>query len=198
MNGKTNTLTALYLGLIFTFMVNSIITHNYEFLFYGVVLLAFWATVLFIHARVNFPTSSLAMLVVWLTFHLFGGAVTIDGTRLYDLVLVPIIGEPYHIIRYDQAMHVLCYITMTRLIYILILRIIRDDASLFLVGLITILAGSGVGAMNEIVEFAAVVLLDAGDAVGGYTNTAIDIVCNTIGALIGWATLYGGLKKSQQ
>ena len=87
---------------------------------------------------------------------------------------------------------------MTRLIYIPILRVLRDDASLFIVGLITILAGSGVGAMNEIVEFTAVVLLDVGDAVGGYTNTAMDIVCNAIGASIGWATLYGGLKKEKQ
>ncbi len=179
-------------------MVYSLVTKNYEFLFYGTILIGFWAIILGTEKKMDYPISTLSMLVLWLAFHLFGGTVMIGDTRLYDYILLPIIGEPYNILKFDQMIHVLCYITMTRLIFVPISKVLRDDAPLFFVGLVTILAGSGIGAMNEIVEFAAVVFLDAADAVGGYTNTAIDIVCNTIGASIGWISIYSGLKNKNE
>ena len=47
-----------------------------------------------------------------------------------------------------------------------------------------ILASSGVGALNEIVEFGAVVFLGQ-TGVGGYYNTALDLVFNFVGAFVG-------------
>jgi glycopeptide antibiotics resistance protein len=46
---------------------------------------------------------------------------------------------------------------------------------------ILIIAGSGMGVLNEIVEFTAVLLVpDTG--VGGYGNTLLDLIFNTLGA----------------
>ena len=49
----------------------------------------------------------------------------------------------------------------------------------------TILAAIGVGLLNEVVEFGMVVFADAADAVGGYYNTALDLVFNLVGAVMG-------------
>ena len=49
---------------------------------------------------------------------------------------------------------------------------------------VNVLAASSIGALNEIVEFLAVILLGS-EGVGDYTNTAIDLVANLIGAIVG-------------
>ena len=49
--------------------------------------------------------------------------------------------------------------------------------------LIAILGAIGLGAVNEIIEFISV-LLFPGNGVGGYVNNAIDLVFNTLGAVI--------------
>jgi hypothetical protein len=43
------------------------------------------------------------------------------------------------------------------------------------------IAGMGLGALNEIVEFIAVLTLPE-TGVGGYVNTSLDLTANTIGA----------------
>ena len=48
---------------------------------------------------------------------------------------------------------------------------------------IAALAGMGFGAINEIVEFMAVLAVPD-NGVGGYYNTAIDLVSNAIGATL--------------
>jgi hypothetical protein len=69
-------------------------------------------------------------------------------------------------------------------VYSVVLYISDKKANLLLIGIITVLAGASIGAINEIVEFSTVVLFDAGEAVGGYYNNAIDLIFNFIGAII--------------
>jgi uncharacterized membrane protein YjdF len=52
-----------------------------------------------------------------------------------------------------------------------------------------VLAASSLGAVNEIIEFLAVILLGS-EGVGGYTNTAIDLVANLLGAIVGTVYMY--------
>jgi len=186
-----------YLGLIASFAIRSIIMQNYEFLFYAVILSGFWGIIIKTDKRLEYPTSTLVLLTIWLASHLFGGTVYVGGTKLYDLMLIPIIAEPYNILKYDQAIHFFCYLVMTRFVFIPVSKVLRPDAPIWLIGLMTILAGCGIGALNEVIEFAAVVAFDAGDSVGDYTNTALDIVCNTIGATAGWFTLVGSVKQNR-
>ena len=49
--------------------------------------------------------------------------------------------------------------------------------------IVIIMAGLGVGALNEIVEFTAVVLAPE-TGVGGYNNTSLDLVSDLIGAIL--------------
>ena len=48
-----------------------------------------------------------------------------------------------------------------------------------------ILSAIGIGLLNAVIEFGMVIFADAADAVGGYYNTALDLVFNLIGAIIG-------------
>jgi uncharacterized membrane protein YjdF len=68
-------------------------------------------------------------------------------------------------------------------------KIAKKDASSVVVCVVTILAASSIGAVNEIIEFLAVVGLGT-DGVGGYTNTAIDLVANLLGAITGTLYMY--------
>lgn len=198
MNNKMKFTSIAYLGLIAIFAVRSLIMHNYEFLFYAVILSGFWGIIIKTDTRLNYPASTLVLLTLWLAAHLFGGTIYIGGTKLYDLMLIPIVGEPYHILKYDQAIHFFCYLVMTRFIFIPVSKMIRPEAPIWLIGIVTILAGSGIGCFNEIMEFFAVIAFDAAKSVGDYTNTALDIVCNTLGATVGWITLVGSAKKLKQ
>ena len=45
------------------------------------------------------------------------------------------------------------------------------------------MAGLGVGAFNEIIEFFATVIIPE-TGVGGYENTSLDLISNLIGAII--------------
>ncbi len=188
----------VYLGMIIGFAIRSLIMHNYEFLFYAVILSGFWGIIMKTDARLNYPTTTLILLIVWLATHLFGGTIFIGETKLYDLMLIPIVGEPYQILKYDQLIHFFCYLVMARFIFIPVSKVLRPSAPLWLVGVLTILAACGIGAINEIVEFAAVIAFNAGDSVGGYTNTALDIVCNTLGATAGWFTLVGSARNNRK
>lgn len=197
MNLKLLITSSLYLGLVGVFSIRCFITQNYEFLFYGPFLVLFWSFIMTTEKRLNYPISTLGLLVFWLALHLVGGTLNLGTTRLYDLILIPIVGEPYGILRFDQAIHFLCYIVMTRFVFVPVAAVLRKDASVNLIGIITILTGCGIGAVNEVIEFAAVVLFDVGHRVGGYTNTALDMVANLGGAVIAWFTLLPGLKKSR-
>jgi uncharacterized membrane protein YjdF len=53
-----------------------------------------------------------------------------------------------------------------------------------LFSLLLILIALGIGAVNEISEFAAVVFLGAQESVGDYFNNALDLVFNLFGAIV--------------
>ena len=112
-----------------------------------------------------------------------GGLIMIGKTRLYDLILIDILGDPFFILRYDQLIHAYCYFTISILVYFVLKRYIKKDGKVLLT--ITILSALGIGLLNEVVEFGMVVFADAADAVGGYYNTALDLVFNLIGSIIG-------------
>ena len=119
----------------------------------------------------------------WLVMHMCGGFVHIYGTRLYDAMLVKLVPEPYHILRYDQLAHSACYFVITLILGRMVA--LRADArtGAATVRLLAALAAMGVGALNEVIEFLAVAFLGAADGVGDYINNALDICFNGLGVL---------------
>lgn len=78
---------------------------------------------------------------------------------------------------------------MSILMWSVVQKIMKQDASSAVVCVITVLAASGLGAVNEIIEFLAFVILGT-EGVGGYINTAIDLVANLLGAMMGTLYMY--------
>ncbi len=160
---------------------------NYEFLLYAITATVL-VTILYRTDRYfGFEAIGLWLFNVWLILHSLGGLASWKGTRFYDIVLVDLVGEPYDILRYDQFVHVFCYVVMAILMWSVVRKISRADANPATVCVVTILAASSIGALNEVIEFAAVIVTGT-TGVGGYTNTALDLVANLLGAILG--TLY--------
>ena len=163
-----------------------LLNHNYEFSGYGVVVGILFFVVIWANKYYNFPLYSLWLLAIWVVSHMLGGSVYIHGTRLYDLVLVPIFngGGEFVILKYDQLIHAYCYVAFAVLVYFMLKKHFKKGQTKALI-IFTILAAVGIGLINEVIEFGMVVFADAAEAVGGYYNTALDLVFNLIGAIIG-------------
>lgn len=164
------------------FTVFFLLKANYEFLIYAVTL----GVAIYLIERTDkiFHFSRLAKVGfgVWLFLHLAGGAFHINGERVYDTMLVSILGEPYHIFKFDQAIHMFCYFVITLFLYSMVVYISADRASRIVTLIIAGLASMGVSALNEIIEFSAVVFFNS-EGVGGYYNNSLDLVFNLIGIL---------------
>ena len=169
--------------ILLCFMIYFLMRQNYEFLVYAATILV----LIWFIAKTDkiFSYTSIAKIgfSVWLLLHLLGGSVYINGTRLYDMILINVLGEPYNIFKYDQAIHLFCYFVMTIFIYSIVLYISRDKASRVVVSLITALASLGLSAINEIIEFSTVAFF-ASDGVGTYHNNALDLVFNLTGIIL--------------
>ncbi len=165
----------------FTFIALS--RTNYEFLLYVAVILLVGAWILWKQRRIKFGLPILWGLTAWGIMHMAGGNVRVGDGVLYEVILVPLIRD-YDILRYDQVVHMLGFGIATLLCHHLLRPYLRDGIErtgtlLFLV----VLMGSGFGAINEIIEFIAVVAMPE-TGVGGYTNTLLDLVFNLIGGVV--------------
>jgi putative membrane protein len=159
----------------------SLFASNMEFFFYGVITAALIA---FLHATdKKFSYSSFALwgFNIWVLLHILGGLFPIDGGVLYSYMLIPLIDAPYSVLKYDQIVHAYCYFVIALLMWDVVKKYADKNASKFALGVIAALAAGGIGGFNEIIEFIATVSIENVN-VGGYENTAIDIIANTIGA----------------
>ncbi|MEJ2530284.1 MAG: DUF2238 domain-containing protein [Halioglobus sp.] len=170
-------------GLLALFVAAAIIRGNNEFLFYAGTLVFLVGALFAIDRYFDFSGIALWGFNLWLLMHLLGGMGSIDGTRLYDVMLWPLVGEPYNILRYDQFVHVFCYFVIAMLVWEALSPSLAGGHRPALLAL-TVLAAAGIGSLNEVIEFAAVVILNS-TGVGDYTNTALDLVANLIGAVAG-------------
>jgi uncharacterized membrane protein YjdF len=114
----------------------------------------------------------------WAVAHLAGGIIGIEGDRvLYNAVLAPRL-------RYDNVVH-FCGFGVAGIATweVLAGRLMRRDPPALAAGIVVWLFGMGIGALNEVVEFA--IALNVEDSnVGGYLNTGRDLVANMLGAAV--------------
>ena len=150
---------------------------------YLVMMVVLAAFVAFVHHRVGFSGSLLWALTVWGFLHMAGGLVPAGGAAhvLYNADW----GVP--VLRYDRLIHAFGFGAATVACWqALRLRLAVGTRMTAGLTLLVALMGMGVGAVNEVVEFAASQL--ANTNVGGYVNTGWDLVFNTLGCTLasGW------------
>lgn len=178
------------LGYIALFGAYFVFQGNTEFLWYVAVMVAF---LIFIGSTIrlsNFPFGILVGLSIWGLLHMLGGGLALGDGVLYGLTLLPLaeVGDTT-VLKYDQFVHAFGFFMATLAMYHLIRIRARPDTPVFGLALIAATAGMGLGALNEVAEFVPVLVLE-NTGVGGYYNTALDLVFNMIGAFSAAAVLY--------
>ncbi len=144
------------------------------------VIVFFGIVILLTNKKVNYSNFLLWGLTLWAFLHMSGGGIIVNGDILYKLILVPITET---IFKYDQFVHILGFGVATLLMYHLIKPLLKPRQRWVSLSIIVVMAGLGVGALNEIIEFTLTVLVPETN-VGGYLNTSLDLVADLIGALI--------------
>lgn len=164
-------------------------TGNREFVFYIVVMVVLGAVVGFVHFRIGLPEPALWALSIWGLAHMAGGLIAVPAgwptqgpnQVLYSLWLIP------ERLKYDQIVHAygfgvttwICWLGLQASLTGSGVDAVPTAGRLVLVWV----AGQGFGALNEVIEFAATLLVPETN-VGGYRNTGWDLVANLVGATI--------------
>ena len=180
--------TLLYVGVFAWYYLS---VQNYEFLWYIATLIVFVIIIAGTLHLSRFPDWILWLLSFWGLLHMAGGGVPIDGSVLYAYVVYPFVTDgELLILKFDQIVHMFGFgVSAVVLHYLLRPKL---SVSPFWLGTVAVLGAMGLGCLNEIIEFAAVVALSE-TGVGGYYNIALDLVFNTIGAIV--AVLLVSLKR---
>lgn len=171
-------------------VATSMVQGNTEFIFYIVVMLVLIGVMCLVHKKVGLTTPLLWALSVWGMLHMAGGLVPVpagwpyngEHAVLYSLWLIP------EKLKYDQLVHAYGFGVTTWLCWHALSSSLLRVAGFRLrptLGMLTLCAAAGVGfgALNEVIEFIAVLSMPKTN-VGGYMNTGWDLVANLIGATV--------------
>lgn len=162
---------------------------NFEFVIYIGVMAVLFGVVGLVHWRVGLTLATLWALTIWGALHMAGGLVPvpeswpIDGDIrvLYSWWLIP--GR----LKYDQIVHAYGFGVTTWVCWQALSAGFRYAGAVArpTFGLLTlcVAAGMGFGAMNEVIEFTATLLVENTN-VGDYNNTGWDLVSNLTGCVI--------------
>jgi hypothetical protein len=157
---------------------------NYEFIIYVGVIIFFLCLIVASIRKVNYTLGSLVGLTIWSALHLAGGAITIGDGRLYDVMLIRL-SETYPVWRYDQLVHIWGFGASTLVMFSLLTGHLKKPLRNYVaLGIVLVMAGLGVGAFNEILEFVVSIGVPE-SGVGGYMNTSLDLCADLIGAILG-------------
>lgn len=179
--------TAAYV-LAFTVWFFSI--GNYEFIVYIVTMGALIALVALSLRKAEYPPAMLWALSLWGLAHMAGGGVPVDGSVLYNLRLLPIVEtDRVFILKYDQLVHAYGFGVTAWVLHHLLTRHFPDTRGTATSLVYPALAAMGLGAVNEIIEFSAVLMVPDTN-VGGYYNTALDLCFNAAGAVLAVALIH--------
>ncbi len=164
---------------------------NIEFIAYAGVITFIFTLLYSTLDKTRIPASILAGISIWGLLHMMGGSIpTADGV-LYNWKMYPFFdgGGELYILKFDQFVHLYLYAVVALLFLHLLRNYFANKHSQILIGFIAVMASMGIGAMNEIIEFIAVLSVPDNN-VGGYINTALDIVFNFAGAFVAVVGFY--------
>ena len=156
--GHVAPLTVLFLVLV-PFSVYFGYRRNYEFLLYISVIIVFLVVIALTNDRVRYPLPIIWGLVAWAILHMCGGGIKIGDGVLYGVMLLPL-SDTVPIFRYDQFVHIVGFGVATLVMYHLLRSLLRPDLRGWTaLSIVVVMAGLGVGALNEIIEFIAALRL---------------------------------------
>lgn len=148
---------------------------------YVVTVVLLGAVVVRLDRTVGFSDLVAVALTAWAVAHLAGGLIEFDDSRvLYNAMLLP------HL-RYDNIVHFVGFgaggIAAWEALSVALLAERRATPAPGAAGITVWLFGMGLGALNEVVEFAVALNVEESN-IGGYLNTGRDLVANLLGAAV--------------
>ncbi len=157
---------------------------------YAVVLLLGGAAILALHRRVGFSAATLWGLAAFGVGHAAGGMIAVGDGILYQWWLVD------GLVRYDNVQHAVGFGAVCRATWEVLRRRLspRPDDLAAVAAWIVVLGAAAFGAANEIVEWVMTLVLPE-TSVGGYDNTARDLVANLVGGIVAALLTYRGLLR---
>jgi putative membrane protein len=156
---------------------------NGEFVWYVITLVFFLGLIAATQRVARFPAFILWGLSIWGLAHMAGGGVTVGNGVLYSYVLLPLAGNgELVLLKYDQIVHFYGFGVATLVLWHVLRRNFPALDGTKTIYAFAILGGMGLGVLNELIEFTAVLVFPDTN-VGGYFNTALDLVFNTLGAI---------------
>ncbi len=171
-------------------VICAIVQANREFIFYIVVMLILIGVMGTVHRRVKLTSPLLWAFSVWGLAHMAGGLCPLpsgwpyngDQAVLYSWWIIP------QWLKYDQIVHAYGFGVTTWLCWHFLRNALRQpDGSTvrptFGILMLCAASGMGFGALNEVIEFIAVLTIPNTN-VGGYENTGWDLVSNLVGSAI--------------
>lgn len=162
---------------------------NLEFILYVAVMFFFLILITLLHLKYKFGNLVLLGLSLWGLMHMCGGYVIVGGSVLYGYWIID------GLLRFDQFVHAFGFGFATLFSYEILMHYLGRNKKFLAISVFLVFIGMGLGALNEIVEFIAVLSFPK-TGVGGYENTMFDIVFNTIGAII--AVIYINIARKYQ
>ena len=168
---------------VLVFAVYYLSIKNYEFLWYVAILVFFLTLILATLNRTRFDGVVLGGLSLWGLLHLAGGGVRVGDGVLYKFIVFDLIGSgDSQILKFDQVVHFFGFGVATIVFYHLLRAYLGERVNYKVLYSLLALGGMGFGALNEVIESAAVVFFGQ-TGVGGYWNIALDLVFNMLGAI---------------
>jgi hypothetical protein len=140
--------------------------------------------------RVRFSDLVAVGLTGWAVAHMAGGLIGLEGDRvLYNAELAP------HL-RYDTVVHFFGFgVAGIATWEALAPRLMRRSPPSLAAGITVWLFGMGIGALNEVVEFAIALNVEESN-IGGYLNTGRDLVANMLGAAVAGVIVAGRVRSA--
>lgn len=93
------------------------------------------------------------------------------------------------VLKFDQFVHFFGFAVATLVFYHLLKFYLNPNVNWRVMYPLIVIGGMGLGALNEIIEFIAVVFFSQ-TGVGGYYNTSLDLVFNALGAMAAAALIH--------
>ena len=133
--------------------------------------------------RVPIPGPLAVGLALSATLHLAGGLIRVGDDVLYNASIGGRVAALHtHVLQYDHFAHAFAVFVGTLTLWTLLVPHASSGASRNDDVVLCLLAGIGIGGVNETIEFLTTTA-HRGAHVGGYTNTGWDLVANIVGAL---------------
>ncbi len=157
---------------------------------YAVVLLLGAAAVTAVDLRVGLSRLAVWGLVVFALGHVAGGMVPVGDGVLYQRWLVG------RVLRFDNLQHAWGFGFAGRAVWEALRPQLGPAPSRAAAVALVVLGGTGLGALNEVIEYVLTKLLPETN-VGGYENTARDLVANLTGSGVAAALTVRGLRRGR-